>query len=82
MVQCSNPIQCQLAVRDYCSCACGGSNHSKLRQLLDNDDPSTQAEGEEKLAELKKVQEGLKKTKRLARRQKRAEAKKSTKGVG
>ena len=77
MAECTNPVQCQTAKRVECTCGCGGSNHAKLRQLLDN--PETQAEGEEKLAELRKVQAELKKSKRLARRQKRAEVKKATK---
>jgi len=77
MPNCTNPVQCQTAKRIECSCGCGGANHAKLRQLLDN--PETQSQGEEKLAELRKVQAGLKKAKRLARRQKRAESKKAQK---
>jgi len=77
MPECSNPVQCQTASRELCTCACGGANHAELRQLLNN--PSTQAEGEEKLAELRKVQTELKKTKRVERRKKRADAKKAAK---
>ena len=77
MPNCTNPVQCQTAKRIECTCGCGGANHAKLRQLLDN--PETQSQGEEKLAELRKVQAGLKKAKRLARRQKRAESKKAQK---
>jgi len=77
MPECSNPVQCQLAKRVECTCACGGSNHSQLRRLLDN--PETQAFAEEKLAELKKAQEVLKKAKRIERRQRRADAKKAQK---
>ena len=79
MVQCSNPVQCQLAKRVECSCGCGGANHAKLRQLLNN--PETQAQGEEQLAELRKVQAELKKSKRVERRQKRAESKKAAKAT-
>ena len=77
MPECTNPVQCQTAKRIECTCGCGGANHAKLRQLLDN--PETQSQGEEKLAELRRVQAGLKKAKRLARRQKRAESKKAQK---
>jgi len=77
MPECTNPVQCQTAKRELCTCGCGGANHGILRKLLDN--PETQAEGEEKLAELRKRQAELKKTKRAARRQKRAEARKAQK---
>ena len=78
MPDCTNPVQCQTAVRVECTCSCGGVNHSALRKLLDSSE--TQAEGEEKLAELRKHQEELKKANRVKRRQKRAEARKAQKG--
>ena len=77
MPDCTNPVQCQTAVRVECTCGCGGANHGKLRQLLDN--PETQIDGEERLAELREVQAELKKTKRTERRQKRAKARKVAK---
>ena len=77
MPECSNPVQCQIAKRPECTCGCGGANHAKLRQLLDN--PETQAEGEEKLVELRKHQAELRKQKRVDRRKKRAEARKAQK---
>lgn len=77
MAECTNPVQCQTAKRVECTCGCGGANHSILRKLLDN--PETQADGEEKLAELRKHQEELKKAKRKERREKRAAARKAAK---
>ena len=78
MVQCSNPVQCQLAKREYCSCGCGGANHAILRKMMES--PETAAEGKEKLEELQKHQAELKKQKRIDRRKKRAEARKAQKG--
>lgn len=77
MSECSNPVQCQMAVRVECTCACGGANHSKLRQLFSN--PETESEGEEKLKELKEQQAKLKKERRVDRRKKRAERRKAQK---
>ena len=75
MAVCSNPIQCQMAVRELCTCACGGANHGVLRKLFDN--PETISEGEEKLKELKEQQMKLKKEKRIERRKRRAASKKA-----
>jgi len=77
MPACSNPIQCQLARRVECTCACQGKNHAILRKMME--DPETEAEGKEKLEELRKHQTELKKVKRVERRKKRAEAKKAQK---
>jgi len=75
MPDCSNPIQCQMAKRAECTCACKGANHGILRKLIEN--PETEDEGERKLQELKSKQEVLKKQKRKERRQKRAAAQKA-----
>jgi len=75
MPECTNPVQCQTAKREECTCGCDGANHSILRQLLNN--PETQADGETKLAELKSQQTELKKSKRVERRKRRAEARKA-----
>ena len=80
MPECSNPVQCQTAKREECTCDCGGANHGVLRKLLESDDPSTQAQAEEQLSVLKQTQAKLKKEKRVARRQRRAELKKVSKG--
>lgn len=77
MVSCSNPLQCQLASRVECTCACQGKNHGILRKMIGN--PETETEGKQKLEELQKHQAELKKVKRVERRKKRAEARKSQK---
>jgi len=74
MPECSNPVQCQLAKRELCTCACGGANHGVLRKMMDN--PETREDAELQLTELRKHQAELKKQKRIERRKKRAEAKK------
>ena len=75
MPQCSNPIQCQTAKREECTCDCHGANHSILRKYLDSDQPEERHEGEALLEALRETQKGLKATKRKERRQKRAAAK-------
>ncbi len=77
MPECSNPVQCQMAKRELCTCACDGANHGKLRRLLDN--PETHEDAELQLTELRKHQAELKKQKRIDRRKKRVEARKLTK---
>ena len=79
MPNCSNPLQCQMAVRELCTCDCRGANHSILRKLFDN--PETKSEGREKLEELKQHQAELKKVKRVERRKRRAEARKAAKAI-
>jgi len=68
-----------MAVRELCTCACGGANHSRLRRMLD--DPGAHEYVELQLTELKAHQAELKKTKRVERRKKRAEARKSIKSL-
>ena len=75
MPNCSNPVQCQMAKRELCTCACGGANHGILRKMMDN--PETREDAELQLAELRKRQTELKKQKRIERRKKRAEARKA-----
>lgn len=77
MPDCSNPVQCQMAKRELCTCACGGANHAKLRVMMDN--PETREDAELQLTELKKHQAELKKAKRIERRKKRAETRKAQK---
>ena len=77
MPACSNPVQCQMAERTECTCDCGGANHSVLRKMME--DPNTKEEAEQKLKDLKVHQAELKKTKRVDRRKKRAEARKAAK---
>ena len=77
MADCTNPVQCQIAKRVECTCGCNGANHGKLRSLLDSEIQTEQVDGVEKLAELRKHQEELKKVKRVDRRKKRAEARKT-----
>ena len=77
MPPCSNPIQCQLAKRELCTCDCGGANHGVLRKMMEN--PETHEDAEHLLAELRKRQTELKKTKRVERRKNRAEARKAAK---
>ena len=79
MPNCSNPLQCQMAVRELCTCDCKGANHSILRKLFDN--PETKVEGKEKLEELKQRQAELKKAKRVERRKRRTEARKVPKVI-
>jgi len=74
MPECSNPVQCQMAKRVECTCDCGGANHSVLRKMME--DPELKESAEQQLEALKKSQEELKKTKRIARRKRRAEARK------
>ena len=74
MPACSNPIQCQMAKRVECTCACGGANHGWLRLMMEN--PETREDAELQLTELKAHQAELKKVKRVERRKKRAEARK------
>ena len=76
MPGCSNPIQCQTAKRELCTCACGGANHSILRKYLDSLIPEEKALGEERLKELREAQATLKAQKRRERRQRRVKAKK------
>ena len=80
MPECSNPVQCQAAKREECTCACGGSNHSILRKYLDSSIPEEVQEGEELLSALKVKQAVLKKYKRVQRRQNRAAARKALTG--
>ena len=77
MPNCSNPIQCQMAVRAECTCDCGGANHAILRKMMEN--PETEVEGKEKLKELQKHQVEMKKAKRVERRKNRAEVRKAKK---
>ena len=79
MPACSNPIQCQMAVRELCTCDCGGANHAKLRLMMEN--PETREDAEQQLTELRKHQAELKKVKRINRRKKRTEARKIAQGV-
>lgn len=79
MPPCSNPIQCQMAKRELCTCDCGGANHGVLRRMMEN--PETEAEGRQKLEELRKHQAELKKVKRVERRKNRAEARKAAKVI-
>ena len=76
MAICSNPVQCQTAKREECTCACSGANHGILRKMLEN--PDTHGEAEQRLEELKELQAEMKKAKKVERRKKRAEKKKST----
>ena len=77
MPACSSPVQCQMAKRAECTCDCNGANHGVLRKMIE--DPNTKEEAEEKLKDLKVHQAELKKTKRVERRKKRAEARKAQK---
>ena len=79
MPNCSNPIQCQLARREECTCDCGGANHAALRRYFDSVIPEEVKEGEEKLKELRQQQATLKTKKRKERRQRRADARKAEK---
>lgn len=79
MPECSNPIQCQTAKREECTCSCGGANHGVLRKYLDSGVPEERQEGEEKLRALRESQATLKKKKRKERREKRAAARKAEK---
>ena len=79
MPNCSNPLQCQMAVRVLCTCDCGGANHAKLRLMMDN--PETRENAELQLIELKSYQTKLKKAKRIERRKRRAEARKASKSI-
>ena len=74
MPECTNPVQCQTAHREECTCACHGTNHSILRKGLDSDVPEEQEAAQEKLDNLKAQQSVLKKQHRKERRQRRAEA--------
>jgi len=75
MPECSNPIQCQLAKRAFCSCACNGANHGALRKYLDSPAPEERQEGLNLLKTLQEEQAKLKTQKRKERRQRRAAAK-------
>ena len=77
MPECTNPVQCQTAKREECTCGCGGANHSILRAGLESKDPEVHKQAEEKLEELKQHQVVLKKLKRKERKQKRAEKRKA-----
>lgn len=72
MTQCSNPIQCQLAKREECSCNCQGENHGKLLTGLTSSDPEVVAQAQKDLMELRANQAKLKKEKSTARRKRRA----------
>jgi len=78
-VRCSNPVQCQLAKREFCRCACGGEFHAILRKELDN--PETAVAAQEKLVTLKAEQVAVKRIRRLERRAKRALVKKASNGI-
>ena len=79
MPDCSNPIQCQLARRELCTCACQSKNHGILRRYLDSSIPEERTLGEEKLKELREHQVALKAQKRKERRQRRVEIRKAQK---
>jgi len=66
-----------MAVRELCTCDCGGTNHGKLRRMMDN--PGTHKDAELQLTELKVHQAEMKKAKRIERRKKRADTRKSKK---
>ena len=70
MPECSNPVQCQLARRTECTCACQGANHGILRGLMES--PDTRAQGEQQLEELKAQQAELKRVRKKDRWQRRA----------
>ena len=71
MVQCSNPIQCQMAEREECKCKCMGTNHGVLRQKLTSTDPAVVEAAQLELQKLREDQEKLKNEKAKLRRQKR-----------
>ena len=79
MPECSNPVQCQMAKREECTCDCDGANHGFLRRMMA--DPETAESAEKLLIGLKKSQEEIKKQKRKVRRERRAAAKKAEKAV-
>src|SRR5271157_6001821 len=70
-MKCSNPIQCQMAEREECSCACGGVNHGILRAKLISSDPAVVSAAQVELNNLRDEQERLKKLKSKSRRQRR-----------
>ena len=76
MSECSNPVQCQMAKREECTCGCLGANHGILRKMMG--DPGTQLQAEEMLSALKERVASEKKLKKVERRKKRAEARRSS----
>jgi hypothetical protein len=71
-MQCSNPIQCQLAERTECVCSCGGANHGKLRARLIDSNPEVATQAQKDLIELRAQQKVSKKAKSTERRKRRA----------
>ena len=76
-MKCSNPIQCQMAVREECSCNCHGENHGKLRLRIDSTDPTIQAQAKVDLEQLRFDQKKLQKEKSSIRRHNRSARRKS-----